>query len=102
MGRILETYKHLVLKINPLKLKVRIFQASCVSILLYGSETWILSEKIRKSIDSFATNCYRIMLGIKHTDKTPNDEVYQLTQQIPLSVKIVKRKLTWIGHMLRR
>ena len=42
------------------------------------------------------------MLGIKHTDRTPNDEVYQLTQQIPLSVKIVKRQLTWIGHILRR
>ena len=89
-------------KSTPFKLKFRIFQASCVSILLYGSETWILSEKIRKSLDSFATNCYRIMLGIKHTDRISNEEVYKRTGQIPLSDKVIRRQLTWIGHMLRR
>ena len=40
-------------KSTRLKLKVRIFQASRVSILLYGSETWILSEKIRGCSKSF-------------------------------------------------
>ena len=89
-------------KSTPINLKVRVFQAACISILLYGSETWILSEKIRKSLDSFATNWYMIMLGIKHTDRKTNEEVYKCTGQIPISDKVVKRQLTWIGHMLRR
>ena len=98
----METEKQLVFKIYPIQTKIGIFQVACISILLYGSETWILSEKIRKSLVSFATNCYRIMLSIKHTDKITNDEIYRRTQQIPLSNKVLQRQLILIGHMLRR
>ena len=83
-------------------MKIRLFQASCISILLYGSETWILTQKLMNSIDSFATNCYRIMLGIKRIDHVTNKEVYNKVRQGKLSQKVAKRQLTWIGHMLRR
>ena len=65
------------------------FQAASTSILLYGSETWILSEKIGRSLDSFAINCYRIMMGIKHTDKVTDEEIYKRTHQMPLSSKVL-------------
>ena len=37
------------------------------------------------------------MLGIKHTDRTPNDEVYQSAYTTNTAVR-----QNWIGHMLRR
>ena len=37
---------------------------------------YIICVKIRKPLDSFATNCYRIMLGIKQRKKT-NEDVYK-------------------------
>lgn len=82
--------------------KVRIFQASCVSILLYGSETWVLTEQMKNQINSFATNAYRIMLGIKKQDHIANETIYEKTKQEPLTIKTIRRQLTWIGHMLRR
>ena len=42
------------------------------------------------------------MLGIKRLDKVPNEEIYKVVKQIPISLKISKRQLTWVGHMLRR
>ena len=42
----------------PTQLKINIFRTSCVSILLYGCETWILSKTLEDYINSYATNCY--------------------------------------------
>lgn len=89
-------------KTTPVHLKINIFKASCLSILLYGSETWVLTQKLRNELDSFATNCYRHILGIKRLDKVSNNEIYERVKQIPLSVTLGERQLTWIGHMLRR
>ena len=50
-----------------LKLKLDIYKASVISILLYGCETWIVNEDMANKINSFATNCYRKMLGIRKT-----------------------------------
>jgi hypothetical protein len=84
-----------------IKLKIRLFEASCLSILLYGSETWILTEKMKQSLNSFATNCYRVMLDVKRTDHLTNEYVYTRVNQKPLVYYIIKRQLTWISHLLR-
>ena len=86
----------------PLELKIRIFKASCLAILLYGSETWALTAQMKSSLDSYATSCYRVMLNIKRIDHVTNEAIYQRVKQPPLSSLVVKRQLTWVGHMLRR
>ena len=40
-----------------LNLKIRLFKAACVSILLYGCETWILTEAFTEKLDIFARTC---------------------------------------------
>ena len=35
-------------------------------------------------------------------DKITNKSVYERVRQQPLSVKLARRQLTWVGHMLRR
>ena len=59
-----------------IQLKVRLLKASVLSILLYGSETWITSQQQRNMLDSFATSCYRVMLNVKRTDRVTNAEIY--------------------------
>ena len=84
-------------KTTSTKMKINIFQASCISILLYGSEAWILTAQLKDKLNSFGTNCYRIMLH-----KIPNKTIYEIVEQEPLSVKVARRQLTWVGHMMRR
>ena len=42
------------------------------------------------------------MLNIKRIDHVTNVEIYKRTNQLPLSDKIKRRQLTWVGLILRR
>ena len=59
----------------PTNLKVNLFKSTCLSILLYGCEGCTLTKKLEDKLNSYATSCYRIMLGIKRLDFTSNEEV---------------------------
>ena len=67
-----------------LTLKINIFKASWLSILLYGSESWIITQKLADSLNSFCTNCYRIMQNIIWQDKISNETLYKNTKQEPI------------------
>jgi len=83
-------------------LRMRIFNASCISILLYGCETWTLTEELSDKLDVFARTIYRIILGINQSDShVTNEELYEMVRQHPISQEIRKRQLSFIGHCLR-
>ena len=82
-------------------LKVRIFQTTCLSILLYGCEAWVLTKVMCKRLDSFATSCYRYMLHIKRTDHVKNETILKTVNQQPLSDTVRERQLRRLGHVLR-
>ena len=86
----------------PVELNVCIFQATCCSVLLYGCETWQLTKDMTRQLDSYATSCYRFMLGIKRVDRVQNTRILQLVSQEPLSTTVQRRQLRWLGHTLRR
>ncbi len=53
---------------------------------MYGSESWIITKQLGKMINSLAITAYRLMLGIKSSDRVSNDRIYKMTGQIPLIV----------------
>ena len=61
--------------------KVKLFNVTCVTVFLYGCDSWILSTTMENKINAFATSCYRIMLNIKRLDCVSNaripDDRYQ-------------------------
>ena len=71
-----------IVKIN---IKICIFKALCISILLYNCEPSILTDTLIEKLDIFARTCYRIILGINHfQDHVTNESLYHLTGQAPL------------------
>ena len=48
--------------------KLNLFYTICVTILLYGCESGVISHDMESKINAFATSCYRIMLDIKRKD----------------------------------
>jgi hypothetical protein len=86
----------------PIRLKKEIFQAACLSILLYGCESWIITTQLEKSLNSFAANCYRIMLNIKRLDKVSNEKLFQMVGVDPLVLTVQRRQLRFVGHSLRK
>jgi len=81
--------------------KVKIFHSSCVTILLYGCESWVITGDMEKKINSFATSCYRIMMNIKRLDRVSNATIYERSNTEPLINLARKRQLQFLGHILR-
>ena len=85
----------------PLRLKLGILKSTCLCVLLYRCKTWIFTKDIISKLNAFATSCYQIMLGIKRTDRLPNERIYAITDIKPLSQTITYRQLQFLGHILR-
>jgi hypothetical protein len=84
------------------KFKMRLFNAACIPVLLYGCESWVLTEPLLKRLDVFARCCYRIILNINQADaQMTNTELYRITNQRPIRDTIRERQLKFIGHCLR-
>ena len=84
------------------RLKIRLFHAACISILLYGCESWVMTVQQLEKLDVYARTCYRSMLGIRQSEAhMTNERLYALTGQRPISESIRVRQLTFTGHCLR-
>ena len=81
--------------------KIKLFNTTCVTVLLYGCESWVLSKAMESEINAFGTSCYRIMLNIKRIDSVSNATVHDLTQAAPLVENVRTRQLRILGHVLR-
>lgn len=81
--------------------KIKLFNTTCVTVLLYGCESWVLSSDMENKINSFATSCYRIMLNIKRLDRVSNAKIYSITNTLPLINCVRARQLRFLGHILR-
>ena len=84
-----------------MKLKVRTLKTFIYPMLLYNCEIWTLTKKFEENVDIFQRKLRRRMLNIKLTDKIRNEEIYKRSHQIPITTEIKKRRLNWLGHMLR-
>ena len=75
--------------------------ATCVTILLFGCESWVISQDMENKINAFATSCYRVMLNIKRIDHVLNTTVYSMTKTVPLIHLVRHHQLKCLGHILR-
>ena len=81
-----------------LNFKICLFKVACISILLYGFESWILTEALIDKLEIFTITCYCIMLDIKQPpDQVTNQSLYHFTGQALLS----ERQLKFTGHCIR-
>ena len=81
--------------------KVRVYRTYVEPILLYNSETWTLTSKLEKAIDSFHRRILRIAINIRYPKIIKSQKLYTLTNETPLSEKIRKRRRSLLGHILR-
>jgi hypothetical protein len=85
-----------------MELKKRIIKSMVWSVMLYGAETWTLTQAEKKRIEAFEMWVWRRMLKISWTEKISNDEVLKrVGEQRNILNIISRRKHSWIGHILR-
>ena len=82
------------------KIKIRLFQATVQSVLLYGAETWTITNRLKKSLDGCYTRMLRTALNISWKDKVTNKDLYGNLQKV--SENITDRRTRFAGHCIRR
>ena len=83
------------------KLKMRIFQANVVSVLLYGCTTWKMTDADEQKLNVFMHTCLRRILKIFWPTRMSNEEVRRIAGIQKVSDQIRIRRWKFIGHILR-
>ena len=82
--------------------KVRVYKASVRSVLLYGCESWPMTDALVSRVESCEMNCLRRALNINYTDHVTNAAVrLRCNMADTISSVMQCRRLTWLGHVLR-
>jgi len=71
------------------------------SILIYNSETWMLTERLKNKLQAFEMGCIRKILGVSKISHIRNTDINnQLNIQHDIVDRIQNRHLTYFGHEL--
>jgi hypothetical protein len=88
--------------------KLALFRAVCLSRLLYGCETWVLSCQVQRTLRTFQQHCLRRILHM-HPNvvdgalRYPSSDAVLAAAKMPSLVEMVQRaQLKWFGHCLRQ
>ena len=73
-----------------LQTKIRILEATVMTVVKYVSEAWALQKADENLLDVFQRNCLQIVLDTRLTDRISNSRLYKKCGSIPLSGAIKK------------
>jgi hypothetical protein len=89
------------------KLKIKIYRAIILPVVLYGYETWSLTLREERRLRVFENRVLRRVFGSKRDEvtgewrKLHNEELSDL-YSLPSIVRVVKsRRMRWAGHVAR-
>ena len=80
-------------------LKKRFFVATVESILLYGCESWAMTDTMERSLSGTYTRMLRKALNVHWSSHTTNNELYGKLPRVDM--KIAERRLRLAGHCYR-
>ena len=85
-----------------LKIKMQVFEAMVVPVLMHGSECWTMREEEERRI-LVAEMCWlRRILGTSRLQHIRNDDIRLRTgMQVSTVDRIKARRLRWFGHVSR-
>ena len=83
------------------KTKIRFFKSNVLSTLLYGAESWKMTETISHKLEVFQNSCLRNILRIYWPQTISNYELRRRTGTELIKQQVQRRRWRWIGHVLR-
>lgn len=83
-----------------MKTKLRIYEATVMSVVLYGAESFTCSDEDYAKLNVFHTNKLRAIVS-KRRDQISNAKLFKLTGMFPLENYVRKYRLRWAGHVSR-
>ncbi len=99
-GRWREISSLLVNRNIELRSRGRVYEACVRSALLYGAETWALTNRLMEVLRC-DRRMLRYMAGVRWQDGRSSGEVAEMCGVEDLSAKLRQRRLRWFGHVER-
>ncbi|XP_034071876.1 LOW QUALITY PROTEIN: uncharacterized protein LOC117545945 [Gymnodraco acuticeps] len=81
--------------------KVCVYQAICITTLLYSCEAWVTYSHHIRVLEQFHIRCLQRILGITWRDRVPHSEVLSKTSCRSIEATITQHQLRWLGHVVR-
>ena len=83
-------------------IKVRLVKAMVFPVVMYGCESWTVKKAEHQRIDAFELWCWRRFLRVPWTARRSNQSILKINPGIPLEGMMLKLKLPYFGHLMRR
>ena len=81
--------------------KLRLYNSVVKPVLLYGAECWRVIKSDMNKINAFHNGCLRRICRIFWPNKISNKELYKKTKSQSVILEIKRRRIRWLGHVLR-
>ncbi|XP_066294593.1 uncharacterized protein [Branchiostoma lanceolatum] len=86
----------------PLAKKLQLYNACCVSIMLYNCNSWVAPKAVLEKLDSCHRKHLRVITGLQWPKSmVTNDTLYKICNTTPLSEKVEHLRWSMFGHILR-
>ena len=101
-GRPYQMWRKKVLRsANLSKATKRVFRTLVMSVLLYGAETWPITQKDLTKLRTFHMKCLRDILGVTSWDELRNENILCRANEVPIEGQLKHLRLQWLGHVMR-
>ena len=83
--------------------KVHLVKAMVFPVVMYGCDSWTVKKAECRRIDAFELWCWRRLLRVPWTSRRSKQSILkEISPGIPLEVIMLKLKLQYFGHLIRR
>ena len=86
----------------PLRSRSNIYHACIRSVMLYGAETWPLTQRLERVIVSCDRRMLRYMSGVRLQERVASKEVARRCGLRQITDVLRTSRLRWYGHVRRR
>ena len=83
------------------KTKIHVFRVMVMSVLLYGSETWAVTQQDLKRLHAFQMKCLRDIIEVTLWNKRRKEDILVEVGEIPVEEQVKLRRQQWFGHLQR-
>jgi hypothetical protein len=84
-----------------LKLRLRIYAAYVLPVLLYNAGAWGLTAAEERKLDTMRRRHLRTILGVRWPNKIGCKKLYELTGTTSLRPLLARKRWQLVGHVLR-
>lgn len=94
-------YQWTVINKTSVKTKIRIFKSTVLAALLYGAESWKVTEGVCQKLEIFHNKCLRRILKIYWPNVISAQDLLTKINMEPLTMTIRDRRWKWLGPVCR-